>query len=227
MDNNGYIMAFVFAIVAIEILWIKISQIRNKKIKIKNRDSKNYNLKNPKVLYSINMKFDEFSGFIRKIKKFSLIYLKTIFYVAILVCIISIAFAGYLFINMNISFESALIFITVLIMAYLVVDFIKAFTFAYNGMKNIGSYEITINILKEGIQYYSETLNKDVLLKWDEFRGYKLKNNSIALYGNSKIFSKIFGAKYYLKCDNEKTEGLYSKSFKNLENIVRRYIREL
>ncbi len=52
MDNNVYTMAFIFVIVAIEILWGNIKQnTRNKKIK--NRDSKNYNLKNPRQSFQI------------------------------------------------------------------------------------------------------------------------------------------------------------------------------
>ena len=85
-------------------------------------------------------------------------------------------------------------------------------------IKNRTYDDITINILKEGIQYYSKVLNENVLMEWEYFKGYKLKNNQIELHVDLKsILSNlpILGFRYYLKYDRK------------LENIIKTHLKEL
>jgi hypothetical protein len=159
------------------------------------------------------MKLDEFTG-IKTVNNFLVNYSKIVYYILVLMDIILTIFVGYIFITMDVPLEHALIFIMCLIVAYSGTYTIKT---TASTIKNRTYDEITINILKEGIQYYSKVLNENVLMEWEYFKGYKLKNNQIELHVDLSILSNlaILGFRYYLKYDMK------------LENIIKTHLREL
>ena len=209
-------MDFYIHIITILSLVIAIHTIHTqnqKKSKNNEQIIKNQNFENPNALYVVKMKLDEFTG-IKSINKFLVNYLKIAYYILVLMYIILTIFVGYIFITMDVPLEHALIFIMCLIVAYSVTYSIKT---TASTIKNRTYDEITINILKEGIQYYSKVLNENVLMEWEYFKGYKLKNNQIELHVDLSILSNlaILGFRYYLKYDMK------------LENIIKTHLREL
>ena len=210
-------MDFYIHIITILSLVIAIHTIHTqnqKKSKNNEQIIKNQNFENPNALYVVKMKLDEFTG-IKTVNNFLVNYSKIVYYILVLMDIILTIFVGYIFITMDVPLEHALIFIMCLIVAYSVTYSIKT---TASTIKNRTYDEITINILKEGIQYYSKVLNKNVLMEWEYFKSYKLKNNQIELHVNLKsILSNlpILGFRYYLKYDMK------------LENIIKTHLKEL
>ena len=209
-------MDFYIHIITILSLVIAIHTIHTqnqKKSKNNEQIIKNQNFENPNALYVVKMKLDEFTG-IKTVNNFLVNYLKIAYYILVLMYIILTIFVGYIFITMDVPLEHALIFIMCLIVAYSVTYSIKT---TASTIKNRTYDEITINILKEGIQYYSKVLNENVLMEWEYFKGYKLKNNQIELHVDLSILSNlaILGFRYYLKYDMK------------LENIIKTHLREL
>ncbi len=186
---------------------IKQLNIKNNKI-LKSKSKSN----NPNVLYVIKMDFSEFRG-TKSLDKFLIKYFKIMYWLVFLISMVLIIFIGAILINENISFKDELVFAKLLI--YLIISLCIFKVVLEHTKRTYG--EITINILKEGIQYCNYRLGIERLLKWNSFEGYRLKNNSISLYGNSKIsiLPDIFKLKYQLK---------YSKE---LENIIRKHLKKL
>jgi hypothetical protein len=216
MDFYTYIItisSLVIAIHTIYDIYDVLSTQNQKKSKNNEQIIKNQNFENPNALYVVKMKLDEFTG-INTLNNFLVNYLKIAYYILVLMYIILTIFVGYIFITMDVPLEHALIFIMCLIVAYSVTYSIKT---TASTIKNRTYDEITINILKEGIQYYSKVLNENVLMEWEYFKGYKLKNNQIELHVDLSILSNlaILGFRYYLKYDMK------------LENIIKTHLREL
>jgi hypothetical protein len=186
---------------------IKQLNIKNNKI-LKSKSKSN----NSNVLYVIKMDFSEFRG-TKSLDKFLIKYFKIMYWLVFLISMVLIIFIGAILINENISFKDELVFAKLLIYLFITLYILKAVL--EHTKRACG--EITINILKEGIQYCNYRLGIERLLKWNSFEGYRLKNNSISLYGNSKIsiLPDIFKLKYQLK---------YSKE---LENIIRKHLKKL
>ncbi len=186
---------------------IKQLNIKNNKI-LKSKSKSN----NPNVLYVIKMDFSEFRG-TKSLDKFLIKYFKIMYWLVFLISMVLIIFIGAILINENISFKDELVFAKLLI--YLIISLCIFKVVLEHTKRTYG--EITINILKEGIQYCNYRLGIEKLLKWNSFEGYRLKNNSISLYGNSKIsiLPDIFKLKYQLK---------YSKE---LENIIIKHLKKL
>ena len=214
MDFYIHIITILSLVIAIHTIYDDVLSTQNQK-KSKNNEQtiKNQNFVNPNALYVVKMKLDEFTG-IKSINKFLVNYLKIAYYIVVVMDIILTIFIGYIFITMDVPLEHALIFIMCLIVAYSGTYTIKT---TASTIKNRTYDEITINILKEGIQYYSKVLNENVLMEWEYFKGYKLKNNQIELHVDLSILSNlaILGFRYYLKYDMK------------LENIIKTHLREL
>ena len=216
MDFYTYIItisSLVIAIHTIYDIYDVLSTQNQKKSKNNEQIIKNQNFENPNALYVVKMKLDEFTG-IKTVNNFLVNYSKIVYYILVLMDIILTIFVGYIFITMDVPLEHALIFIMCLIVAYSVTYSIKT---TASTIKNRTYDEITINILKEGIQYYSKVLNENVLMEWEYFKGYKLKNNQIELHVDLSILSNlaILGFRYYLKYDMK------------LENIIKTHLKEL
>ena len=214
MDFYIHIITILSLVIIIHTIYDDVLSTQNQK-KSKNNEQiiKNQNFENPNALYVVKMKLDEFTG-INTLNNFLVNYLKIAYYILVLLDIILTIFVGYIFITMDVPLEHALIFIMCLIVAYSVTYSIKT---TASTIKNRTYDEITINILKEGIQYYSKVLNENVLMEWEYFKGYKLKNNQIELHVDLSILSNlaILGFRYYLKYDMK------------LENIIKTHLREL
>jgi len=214
MDFYIHIITILSLVIIIHTIYDDVLSTQNQK-KSKNNEQtiKNQNFVNPNALYVVKMKLDEFTG-IKTVNNFLVNYLKIAYYILVLMDIILTIFVGYIFITMDVPLEHALIFIMCLIVAYSVTYSIKT---TASTIKNRTYDEITINILKEGIQYYSKVLNENVLMEWEYFKGYKLKNNQIELHVDLSILSNlaILGFRYYLKYDMK------------LENIIKTHLREL
>ena len=214
MDFYIHIMTILSLVIAIHTIYDDVLSTQNQK-KSKNNEQtiKNQNFVNPNALYVVKMKLDEFTG-IKTVNNFLVNYLKIAYYILVLMYIILTIFVGYIFITMDVPLEHALIFIMCLIVAYSGTYTIKT---TASTIKNRTYDEITINILKEGIQYYSKVLNKNVLMEWEYFKGYKLKNNQIELHVDLSILSNlaILGFRYYLKYDMK------------LENIIKTHLKEI
>ena len=215
MDFYIHIITILSLVITIHTIYDDVLSTQNQK-KSKNNEQiiKNQNFVNPNALYVVKMKLDEFTG-IKSINKFLVNYLKIAYYIVVVMDIILTIFIGYIFITMDVPLEHALIFIMCLIVAYSGTYTIKT---TASTIKNRTYDEITINILKEGIQYYSKVLNKNILMEWEYFKSYTLKNNQIELHVDLKsILSNlpILGFRYYLKYDRK------------LENIIKTHLKEL
>ena len=214
MDFYIHIITILSLVITIHTIYDDVLSTQNQK-KSKNNEQiiKNQNFENPNALYVVKMKLDEFTG-IKTVNNFLVNYLKIAYYILVLMDIILTIFVGYIFITMDVPLEHALILIMCLIMAYSVTYSIKT---TASTIKNRTYDEITINILKEGIQYYSKVLNENVLMEWEYFKGYKLKNNQIELHVDLSILSNlaILGFRYYLKYDMK------------LENIIKTHLKEI